>query len=125
MLPLLLLLLFAMVELAYAAGLMQTLKNAAREGARWSAMPAEGTNNLPATTDVQSRVIAYAAAAGITLSASDVTVNQGVDVTEGGLVTSFSEVDVSYTDSFLTPMLAAIVPSLTLTEHAVMRNETN
>ncbi len=125
MLPLLLLLLFAILELGRAANLMQTLDNAAREGARWSAMPAPGTNTLPSVSTVQQRVEGFAAASGLSLPASAIAVNQAVDASEGGLTTSFSEVDVSYTDSFVTPLLSSLIPSLTLTGHAVMRNETN
>lgn len=124
-LPMLLLLVFGTIELARALNIMQTLADAAREGAHWSAMPAAGTNNLPSVSDVQNKVANFASASGITLNPWDVNVNQEVDQTEGGLTVSFSEVDVSYTYTFITPMLAAIIPSLTLQSHSLMRNETN
>ena len=124
-LPLLLLVVFAMVELGRAASIMQALDNAAREGARWSAMPAEGTTTLPSVSVVQQRVINFAAASQLTLSAGNISVNQALNVTEGGLPTSFSKVDVTYTYHFVAPMVAAILPSIPLSGHAIMRNETN
>ncbi|HXE30368.1 MAG TPA: TadE family protein [Terriglobales bacterium] len=124
-LPILALVLFGIVEIGHAASLWQTLDNAAREGARWSAMPSAGSNSLPSPGDVVARVETYAADAGLTLSDDDVTVNQAVSVSEGGLPTSFSQVDVSYTDTFVTPLLSEIVSGITLNAHAIMRNETN
>ena len=125
MLPMLVLLLAGILELGTAAGVMQTLDNAAREGARWSAMPVENTETLPSVSAVQQRVQQFAAASGLNLPASDIQVNQAVTGTEGGLATTFSQVDVTYTDNLVTPMLAAVVPSLTLSAHASMRNENN
>jgi Flp pilus assembly protein TadG len=124
-LPLLMLLVFGIVELAHAASVMQTLDNAARDGAQWSARPLVGTDALPLVSQVQSRVVADAAAAGVTLSPFAVGVNQEVDQTVNGLVTSYSQVSVSYRYTFLTPMLAALVPGVTLKARAIMRNETN
>ncbi len=124
-LPLLLLVLFGTIELGRVANIQQTLDDAAREGARWSALPAAGTSTLPGVSVVTSRVLAIAAAQNVSLSGSDVTVNQDVIASEGGLSTSFSEVDVSYTYAFLTPALSALVPSVTLKAQARMRNETN
>ncbi len=124
-LPLLMLLVFGIVEIARAASVMQTLDNAARDGAQWSARPLEGTDSLPLVSDVQTRVVTDAAAAGITLSPFNVSVNQEVDQVVNGLVTSYSQVQVKYTYTFVTPMLAALVPSVTLWGKSIMRNETN
>jgi Flp pilus assembly protein TadG len=124
-LPLLLLILFGTIELGRVANIQQTLDDAAREGARWSALPAAGSSTLPSPSDVSSRVAAIAAAQDVTLDSGDITVNQDVTASEGGLSTSFSEVDVSYNYTFLTPALASILPSMTLTARSRMRNETN
>ncbi len=124
-LPLLMLLVFGIVEIARAASILQTLDNAARDGAQWSARPIEDTNSLPLVSDVQARVAADAAAAGVTVSPFAVSVNQEVDQTVNGLVTSYSQVQVHYTYSFVTPLISAIIPSVTLTGDAIMRNETN
>ncbi len=125
MLPLLLFLVFGIVEVGRAAGILQTLDNAAREGARWSALPAAGSDNLPLVSDVQQRVVDYVAASGVTINPFNVSVNQEVDHTEGGLTTSFSQVEVTYVYNFVTPLLANVVPSITLRGEAEMRNETN
>lgn len=124
-LPLLLLVVFAALELGRAAGLEQTLTNAAREGARWSALPNASTSSLPAPSTVVARVQSYAAASGLQLPSGDIQVNQAVMQTEDGLATSFSRVDITYTDTLVTPLLSALVPSLALGAHAQMRNETN
>lgn len=124
-LPLVVLILLGGFEVGRVVNLDETLTNAAREGARWSAMPAAGTANLPAATAVQARVVAFAAGANLTLDPSAVTVNQAVSLSEGGLATSFSQVDVTYTYSVSTPLVAALLPTLTLRGHALMRNETN
>lgn len=124
-LPLLLLLLFGTVELGRVANMQQTLDDAAREGARWSAMPAAGTFTLPSVSDVTSRVEAIAAAQDVTLASGDISVNQDVTASEGGLATTFSQVQVTYSYAFLTPALSALLPNVTLTATALMRNETN
>lgn len=124
-LPVALLLLFGTLELGRVMSLQQTLDNAAREGARWSAMPAPGTSILPASDVIVSRVQAYLAADGVDASQATINVNQEDDIVEGGLDTYFSAVDVTYKYSFATPLLSALIPNLSLTGHAVMRNETN
>jgi len=125
MLPLLLFLVFGIVEVGRAAGILQTLDNAAREGARWSALPAAGSESLPLVSDVQQRVVNYVTASDVGINPFNVSVNQEVDHTEDGLTTSFSQVEVSYVYHFVTPLLAAVVPSITLHGEAEMRNETN
>ena len=124
-LPLLLFVLFGAIEMGRVANVQQTLVNAAREGARWSAMPEEGTQLLPALGEVQQRVIDFAAKSDLTLSDSNVLVTQRMAKIEGGLPVGFSSVTVTYTYGFTTPMLAAVLPSLTLKAQAAMRNENN
>jgi Flp pilus assembly protein TadG len=124
-LPMLMLLVFGIVELAHAASVMQTLDNAARDGAQWSARPTEGTGSLPLVSAVQTRVVADAAAAGVPITPFAVSVNQEIDQTVNGIVTSYSQVQVKYHYTFITPMLAAILPGVTITGKAIMRNETN
>lgn len=124
-LPLLCLLLFGALEFGRVLSIQQTLDDAAREGARWSAMPASGTSNLPAPSSIVTRVQNYLASNGISSSQATVNVNQTDDIPQSGIDTFFSKVDVSVPYSFLTPMIAAIAPSVTLTAHSVMRNEIN
>lgn len=125
MLPLLALLVFGAMELGRMAFVVQSLHNAARDGARFSAVPAAGTSDLPLVTAVQQRVVTDLAVSGITINPFLVSVNQELDLTEGGLTTSFSQVKITYPFHFLTPLISTLVPTLTLTGLAVMRNETN
>lgn len=124
-LPLLLLLLFGVIGLARLANVNEALHNACREGARWSAVPDATTGALPSASDVTNRVIQYAADDGITLTSSEIAVNQDEVQTVNGLATTFSQVQVSYPFTFVAPLLAALAPSITLTPDAEMRNETN
>ncbi|HEY8056193.1 MAG TPA: TadE family protein [Terriglobales bacterium] len=124
-LPMLALLVFGALELGRMAFLVQSLHNAARDGARYSAVPAAGTSDLPAVSSVQQRVAADLKASGVSLSPFLIAVNQEVDISEGGLTTSFSQVKITYPFTFSTPLLSAILPHVTLTGLAVMRNETN
>lgn len=125
MLPLLALLVFGAMELGRMAFVVQSLHNAARDGARFSAVPAAGTSDLPLVTAVQQRVVTDLAVSGITINPFLVSVNQELDLTEGGLTTSFSQVKITYPFHFLTPLISTLVPTLNLTGLAVMRNETN
>lgn len=125
LLPALCLLLFGTLEFGRVLSVQQTLNDAAREGARWSALPDSGTSNLPAPGAIVTRVQNYLAANGISASQATVTVNQSDDIPESGIDTFFSQVNVSVPYDFLTPMLSAIVPSVTLQAQAVMRNEIN
>lgn len=124
-LPMLALLVFGALGLGRMAFLAQSLHNAARDGARYSAVPAAGTSNLPAVSSVQQRVASDLQASGVSLSPFLIAVNQEVDMSEGGLTTSFSQVKITYPFTFTTPLLSAILPHVTLTGLAVMRNETN
>lgn len=124
-LPLVLFLLAATFAVGRVGSVEETLKNAAREGARYASVPAEGTSTLPAAAAVQQRVQQFAAGSGITLAGSDITVHQAVTVTEGGLATTFSQVAVNYSYTVSIPLVASLLPTLTLSADATMRNETN
>lgn len=124
-LPLVLLLIFGVIGLARLANVNEALHNACREGARWSAVPDASTGALPSPSDVTNRVIQYAADDGITLTSSEITVNQDVTQMVNGLATTFSQVQVSYGFQFIPSLLSALVPSVTLQPDAEMRNETN
>ncbi|MGH9393942.1 MAG: TadE/TadG family type IV pilus assembly protein [Terriglobales bacterium] len=98
-LPALVLFLLAVGQGAAAVGTYQILDNAAREGARLAVVPGEFGN----LGDVQSRVVAYAAANGITVATSNVSVNQNLVVNPGGgacsalnICINASRVSVSY-----------------------------
>jgi Flp pilus assembly protein TadG len=76
----LLILLFAILEAGRMLNIQQTLTNAAREGARLSVLPAwGGTDTLPSTGTVQTRVQSFLDASGLNGSTATVSVNQCCD----------------------------------------------
>lgn len=79
-LPCLAMLMMVIGQVSGAVATHQTLNNAAREGARLATVPGEYGNS----SDVQNRVIAYAAAHGITLAAANISVNQDLVVPQSG-----------------------------------------
>ncbi|HWG36870.1 MAG TPA: TadE/TadG family type IV pilus assembly protein [Terriglobales bacterium] len=79
LLPALAMFLLAVGQGAEVMGTYQILCNAAREGARLSVVPGEFGN----PNEIKARVVAYAAANGVTISATAVTVNQGEIVNPG------------------------------------------
>lgn len=83
-LPALVLLMLVIGEVSGAVGAYQIIDNAAREGARLAVVPGESG----ATSDIQNRVIAYASANGITLTTSDISINQAEIVSPTGAACS-------------------------------------
>jgi Flp pilus assembly protein TadG len=84
----LLVLLFGIFEAGRVLNIQQTLTNAAREGARFSVLPAaaSGTppvpsDTLPSADTVQTRVQSYLNAAGLNGATATVTVSQCCDPT--------------------------------------------
>src|SRR4026209_1511838 len=79
----------------------QVIQNAAREGARYSALPSNqvGNNNPSATiANIQNFVVQYAAQEKITVAAGNVTVNQSYTIPlSGGVNATGSEITVQYT----------------------------
>ncbi len=126
-LPILLLCFAAIVDFGFLFQRYEAVTNAAREGARLSTLP----NYTVA--DIQSRVVSYLNAAGMTcpVPANCVTVNQSATRTlvPSGRVISVSEVMVTYPAgfSFIGPMAGLIGGSgpaaITLRATSIMRNE--
>jgi len=117
-LPLLVLLLAGVVSFGILIREHQILQNAAREGARLSSL-----RPMPAV-DVQNRVVAYLAQENITISASDVTVNQDYLIPMGGSPPQSARGSM-VTVSYSRPMLigGSLFPwTPTLTGVAVFRN---
>lgn len=93
-LPLLLFLVLSITEGARFVRIHQVINNAAREGAHASAYP----QNKGKITDITQLVIDYAARNGVTITAGNVTVNQGALITtSSGLTRTASQVQVVYT----------------------------
>ena len=119
-LPVLLMLLFAIAEFGVVFARWQTLTNAAREGAREAIVFRSPCDATTVENEVTTTVLNYAAAAGITLVATDVSVTGAC-----GPVNTDTAVDVSHTYTFqVVPGFAASLnPSVDLSTSATMRNE--
>ena len=131
-LPLFAVLLLGTMEIGDAARDHQVLQNAAREGARLSAIPTNqisGNPNGPIIlTTIQDRVIQYLQTEGITtVTRADITVNQAFPMTIAGtppLSIDGSEVIVTYNRPLIFPGIASFIPvgTLTMRGRAVFRN---
>jgi Flp pilus assembly protein TadG len=114
-------LIFSVLELGRILNVYHTITDAAREGARYSVAPSPGVSgSLPSSAAVQAQVCAFLTSANLSCAGS-ITVDQNYIQPVNGVSTSFTKVDVSATYTFI---VLPIGP-LTLTTHAVMRNETN
>jgi Flp pilus assembly protein TadG len=121
-LPVLLLMLFGIVEFGVMFGQWQTLTNAAREGAREAIVFRTGCVAADVETDVRNRVTNYAIAAGITLNAGDIQVLGACGDTDTN-----AQVDVTFTYSFrvVPGFVATVAPTIDLVGSSAMRNEGN
>jgi Flp pilus assembly protein TadG len=113
-------LIFSVLELGRILNVYHTITDAAREGARYSVAPFPGVSGaLPSASDVQAQVCTFLTSAS--LPCTGITIDQDFIQPVNGVSTSFTKVDVSATYNFIVLPLGP----LTLTTHAVMRNETN
>ncbi len=130
-LPLLTLLLLGVANMGLVIREHQILQNAAREGARYSALQ---SNQIDAAGDaaaqaallakLQTRVQRYLAQEHITIALSDVTINQNYTyAVDGSSNVTASQVTVSYSRSMLVAS-SGLWPfgPVTLTGEAVFRN---
>jgi TadE-like protein len=126
-LPLLALLFLTIIDLGLAIRESQVLQNAAREGARFSALQISWVDPLnPVATEgaIKQRVTAYCQQEGIVVDPAAVTVNQRYAIDVGGGLTALgSEIVVSYERPFLIPG-APLLPfaRVRLASRAVFRN---
>jgi Flp pilus assembly protein TadG len=120
-LPLLLMLLFGIVEFAVAFGQWQVVSNAAREGARRAILFRDPTLCSTATVEaaVRQTVKDYAITMGITLADADIS------VTGTCVRGSPSQVVVTHPMNFavLPNMVTSMSGSVNLVGRSVMRNE--
>ena len=117
----LLVLLFGVFEAGRMLNIQQTLTNAAREGARLSVLPLQGgTDTLPSTGVVQTRVQSFLSASGLNGSSATVTVVN--DHTVG--TTNFSLVTVTVPYRVMSISMFGLL-EVNLQGQAMMRNETN
>ena len=129
-LPLLTLLLIGIVNMGLVIREHQVLQNAAREGARYSALQAnrideagDATAQALVLTKIKTRVQRYLAQERITIALSDVTIDQNYTYAADASTVTASKVTVSYSRSMLIPAgwLWPFGP-VTLTGNAVFRN---
>ena len=127
MLPLLVLVFLAIINLGLVVHEHQVLQNAAREGARFSALPRNQlgpSNPTGSLAEIQNRVVQYAALEHVTINPTEVTVNQSwLIAIGGGQVIYGSAVTIQHPRAFLLPG-AGLLPygGLTLTARAVFGN---
>ena len=130
-LPLLTLLLIGIINMGLVIREHQVLQNAAREGARYSALQAnrideagDATAQALVLTKIKTRVQRYLAQERITIALSDVTIDQNYTyAADASTTVTASKVTVSYSRSMLIPA-GWLWPfgSVTLTGQAVFRN---
>ena len=114
-------LLFAILEAGRMLNIQQTLTNAAREGARLSVLPAwGGTDTLPSTGVVQTRVQSFLNASGLNGASATVAVNNNHTVG----TTNYSLVTVTVPYKVLSISMFSLL-EVNLQGQAMMRNETN
>lgn len=115
-LPVILMLMFTVIELGTAWYYKQMLVNATREGARLAVMQNDGTNTSSQVTSLVSNYLATAGyPATVTVTATGADGNAG------------DTVQVSATSDYQMPVLSKLVPdvlsTVTLSASTVMRHE--
>ena len=128
LLPMFGILLLGILEVGGMAHDYQVIENAAREGARFSALSSndidhDATNQ--AETRIKNRIIAYLANERITtVAAGDIVVNQEYVIMVGAKSVMSSQITVNYARPVMFPGIARWLPlgSTTLKGQAVFRN---
>ena len=119
-LPVLLMMLFAIAEFGVIFAQWQTLTNAAREGCRDAIVYRTNCDVATVENEVRTTVKDYAAAGGVTVTDADIAVAGAC-----GAVNTDTSVDVThdYTFIVLPGFAASLNPTLNLSASATMRNE--
>jgi Flp pilus assembly protein TadG len=127
-LPLIAVLFLVIINLGLLAWEYQVLQNAAREGARFSALPYNqgATGNATISNTIKNRIVEYCAEEKIGVSPSNIAIDQTYhyEASPGsGIYNQGSLVTVSYTRTLMFPG-ASLLPSsqVTLTGSSVFRN---
>ena len=119
-LPILLMLVFAIIEFGVLFGKWQTLSNAPREGARTAVVFRSGCNASAVEAEVRQRVKDYAAPLGIVLADGDIAVS---GVCGSSITSSTVTVTLPYAFKVLPGFAASVSPTIDLVGNSVMRNE--
>ncbi len=127
MLPLLVLVFLAIINLGLVVHEHQILQNAAREGARFSALPRNQLdpvlNPTGSLTEIKNRVIEYGQREHITILPGQISVDQNWPIPVGSSILRGSAVTIQYNRPLLLPGAGALpYGGLTLTARAVFRN---
>jgi Flp pilus assembly protein TadG len=107
LLPLLTILILGLIDLGLIVREHQILQNAAREGARFSALPQNNKLNKTTTeqaqidTDIKARVTAYAQGERITIDPNNITIDQSFLIPTGSSTEHGSQIVVLYNRSLL------------------------
>ena len=123
-LPLLVLIMVTIIDLGLVLREHQIIQNAAREGARFSALPLNqvGPMNPSASiAAIQQRVVDYLAEENITAPANSITVNQQFAINIADYTVYGSEVTITYQRALLVPAFLP-VEQVTLSGRSVFRN---
>ena len=119
-LPVLLMLLFAVAEFSLVFARWQAVTNAAREGARTAIVFRNDCDPAVVEATVRQRVKDYAAPSGIALADADITV---AGVCGPNSTNSSVSVTAPYTFKVLGRLAPSLSPTITTTGNSVMRNE--
>jgi Flp pilus assembly protein TadG len=119
-LPLVLLLLFALVEFGVLFGRWLVVNNAAREGAREAVLFRPNCDPSAAETEVLATVQSYASSMGLSIPDSDINVD-GVCAGPGS--TSTVNVTLPFTFQVLPGIAPSISSTINLPASSAMRNE--
>ena len=119
-LPILLMLVFAIIEFGVLFGRWQTLSNAAREGARIAVVYRSDCSVSDVEAEVRDRVKDYASPLGIVLDDGDIAVD---GVCGNSTTSSTVTVTLPYTFKVLPGFAASVSPTIDLVGNSVMRNE--
>jgi len=123
-LPLLVLIMITIIDLGLVLREHQIIQNAAREGARFSALPLNQVGSINPSASIaaiQQRVTNYLAEENVTAPANSITVNQQFPISIAGYTVYGSEVTITYERALL---VAGFFPpgKVTLTGRSVFRN---
>jgi hypothetical protein len=124
--PLFAILLLGVIEVGSMTREHQVLQNAAREGARFSAMASNRISGAPAVESrIKDRIVAYLQNERITLDPDDITINQNYVMRVNGVTVLGSEITITYQRHVMFTGVSnwiALGPISTLRSRAVFRN---
>ena len=119
-LPILLMLLFALAEFGVVFSRWQTLSNAAREGARTAVVFRTTCTTAAVISEVRTRVKNYALAGGMTVPDADIAVTGACS---GPTVDSAVTVTFDHALAVLPNFATSVSPTFNLVGTSTMRNE--